>query len=74
MTATTAPGTNLTHRQIQIVFTGLMAGMLLASLDQTIVARKRLGSRASRARTRPFSLRNSSSAPDRRRFRLRSPS
>src|SRR5438270_10695267 len=29
---------NLTHRQIQIVFLGLMAGMLLASLDQTIVA------------------------------------
>src|SRR5437879_5406510 len=28
----------LSHRQIQIVFTGLMAGMLLASLDQTIVA------------------------------------
>ena len=28
----------LTHRQIQIVFTGLMAGMLLAALDQTIVA------------------------------------
>src|SRR5207247_4753134 len=26
------------HRQIQIVFTGLMAGMLLAALDQTIVA------------------------------------
>src|SRR5437667_8695358 len=29
---------NLTHRQVQIVFTGLMAGMLLAALDQTIVA------------------------------------
>jgi len=28
----------LSHRQIQIVFLGLMAGMLLASLDQTIVA------------------------------------
>ena len=28
----------LTHRQIQIVFVGLMAGMLLAALDQTIVA------------------------------------
>jgi EmrB/QacA subfamily drug resistance transporter len=28
----------LTHRQIQVVFTGLMAGMLLASLDQTIIA------------------------------------
>src|SRR5438270_2878541 len=29
---------NLTHRQVQVVFLGLMAGMLLASLDQTIVA------------------------------------
>jgi EmrB/QacA subfamily drug resistance transporter len=29
---------NLSHRQVQVVFTGLMAGMLLASLDQTIVA------------------------------------
>jgi len=28
----------LTHRQIQIVFFGLMAGMLVAALDQTIVA------------------------------------
>src|SRR6266513_138509 len=28
----------LTHRQIQVVFVGLMAGMLLAALDQTIVA------------------------------------
>src|SRR5690606_13514212 len=28
----------LTHRQILVVFSGLMAGMLLASLDQTIVA------------------------------------
>ena len=28
----------LTHRQIQIVFSGLMLGMLLAALDQTIVA------------------------------------
>lgn len=33
--ATTA---NLSHRQIQVVFSGLMAGMLLAALDQTIVA------------------------------------
>ena len=33
-----APGMKLTHRQIQVVFIGLMAGMLLASLDQTIVA------------------------------------
>ena len=31
-------GGALSHRQIQIVFSGLMAGMLLASLDQTIVA------------------------------------
>jgi len=30
--------TQLTHRQIQIVFSGLMLGMLLAALDQTIVA------------------------------------
>jgi EmrB/QacA subfamily drug resistance transporter len=29
---------DLTHRQIQVVFFGLMAGMLLAALDQTIVA------------------------------------
>src|SRR5205807_7405468 len=29
---------NLSHRQIQVVFSGLMAGMLLAALDQTIVA------------------------------------
>ena len=28
----------LSHRQIQIVFSGLMLGMLLAALDQTIVA------------------------------------
>jgi EmrB/QacA subfamily drug resistance transporter len=31
-------GANLSHRQIQIVFLGLMAGMLVAALDQTIVA------------------------------------
>lgn len=36
-TTTEAP-TGLTHRQIQIVYIGLMAGMLLAALDQTIVA------------------------------------
>jgi EmrB/QacA subfamily drug resistance transporter len=40
--ATPAPaatsGTQLTHRQIQVVFIGLMAGMLVAALDQTIVA------------------------------------
>lgn len=28
----------LSHRQIQVVFTGLMLGMLLAALDQTIVS------------------------------------
>jgi EmrB/QacA subfamily drug resistance transporter len=32
------PGARLTHRQILIVFSGLMLGMLLAALDQTIVA------------------------------------
>src|SRR5262245_14113740 len=31
-------GTQLTHRQILIVYGGLMAGMLVAALDQTIVA------------------------------------
>ena len=31
-------GAQLTHRQIQLVFLGLMAGMLVAALDQTIVA------------------------------------
>src|SRR5437764_7391322 len=36
--APTPAGANLSHRQIQVVFIGLMAGMLLASLDQTIVA------------------------------------
>ncbi len=35
--ATTASG-RLTHRQILIVLSGLMLGMLLAALDQTIVA------------------------------------
>jgi EmrB/QacA subfamily drug resistance transporter len=35
---TSAAGGSLTHRQIQVVFSGLMAGMLLAALDQTIVA------------------------------------
>src|SRR2546426_3881954 len=34
----TTTGTQLTHRQIQTVFLGLMAGMLVAALDQTIVA------------------------------------
>ena len=28
----------LTHRQIQIIYSGLMLGMMLAALDQTIVA------------------------------------
>jgi EmrB/QacA subfamily drug resistance transporter len=38
-TSAAAPrGANLSHRQIQIVFLGLMAGMLVAALDQTIVA------------------------------------
>jgi EmrB/QacA subfamily drug resistance transporter len=37
--ADVANGTaRLTHRQIQVVFIGLMAGMLLASLDQTVVS------------------------------------
>ena len=38
--ATTVPTTPapLTHRQILIVFSGLMAGLLLAALDQTVVA------------------------------------
>src|SRR5213082_3521876 len=34
----TTSGTQLTHRQIQTVFLGLMAGMLMAALDQTIVS------------------------------------
>jgi EmrB/QacA subfamily drug resistance transporter len=39
--STTAPATTegpLSHRQILIVFSGLMLGMLLAALDQTIVS------------------------------------
>src|SRR5919202_1156049 len=37
--ATAAPaGANLSHRQILIVYSGLMAGLLVAALDQTIVA------------------------------------
>ena len=32
------PTAGLTHKQILVVFSGLMAGMLLAALDQTIVA------------------------------------
>ena len=36
---TTAEATpSHTHRQILVVFSGLMAGMLLAALDQTIVS------------------------------------
>jgi EmrB/QacA subfamily drug resistance transporter len=38
MTDADLAATGLTHRQILIVFSGLMAGMLLAALDQTIVA------------------------------------
>jgi EmrB/QacA subfamily drug resistance transporter len=38
MTAPAAERPALTHRQILIVFSGLMLGMLLAALDQTIVA------------------------------------
>ena len=30
--------TQLTHRQILVVFSGLMSGVLLAALDQTIVS------------------------------------
>jgi EmrB/QacA subfamily drug resistance transporter len=37
MDSLTAP-TKLSHRQVLIVFSGLMLGMLLAALDQTIVA------------------------------------
>jgi EmrB/QacA subfamily drug resistance transporter len=33
-----APTVALSHREILVVFSGLMAGMLLAALDQTIVA------------------------------------
>src|SRR5688572_20769669 len=32
------PGTALSHRQILTILSGLMAGMFLAALDQTIVA------------------------------------
>jgi hypothetical protein len=40
MTATVnkPPGVDLTHRQVLQVLGGLMLGLLLASLDQTIVA------------------------------------
>ncbi len=36
--ASAHPGEGLTHRQIMVVFSGLMMGLLLAALDQTIVA------------------------------------
>ncbi|MFI5957720.1 MDR family MFS transporter [Cryptosporangium sp. NPDC051539] len=35
---TTAPGTALTHRQITAIIIGLMLGMFLSALDQTVVA------------------------------------
>jgi EmrB/QacA subfamily drug resistance transporter len=35
---TSSGATQLSHKQIQVVYLGLMAGMLLAALDQTIVA------------------------------------
>ena len=35
---TTTPTGELSHRQVMIIFSGLMLGMLLAALDQTIVA------------------------------------
>ncbi len=38
MSAATPTVPRLTHRQILVVFSGLMAGMLLAALDQTIVS------------------------------------
>ena len=36
--APAAPSTNYSHRQIQLIMSGLMMGMLLAALDQTIVS------------------------------------
>ena len=38
MTEPAAPIAKLSHRQILVVFAGLMTGMLLAALDQTVVA------------------------------------
>ncbi|MBI3647587.1 MAG: MFS transporter [Actinobacteria bacterium] len=38
MSEATTRTANLTHRQILVVYSGLMAGMLVAALDQTIVA------------------------------------
>jgi EmrB/QacA subfamily drug resistance transporter len=37
-TVSAAPPTQLSHREVLVVFSGLMLGMLLASLDQTIVS------------------------------------
>jgi EmrB/QacA subfamily drug resistance transporter len=37
-TAETAEGTSFTHKQILVIMSGLMMGMFLASLDQTIVS------------------------------------
>jgi EmrB/QacA subfamily drug resistance transporter len=33
-----APGPQLTHREVLVIYSGLMIGMLLAALDQTVVA------------------------------------
>ena len=38
MSVPTPAGSQLSHRQILVVFSGLMLGMFLAALDQTIVA------------------------------------
>jgi EmrB/QacA subfamily drug resistance transporter len=38
LTEPAAPIAKLSHRQVLVVFSGLMTGMLLAALDQTIVA------------------------------------
>src|SRR6059036_2806973 len=38
MTAPTVEPAKMTHRQVLVVFSGLALGMLLAALDQTIVA------------------------------------
>ena len=35
---TQSPAVPFTHRQILIIFSGLMTGLFLAALDQTIVA------------------------------------
>src|SRR2546425_3423235 len=36
--ATPSTTANLSHRQIMVVYSGLMAGLLVAALDQTIVS------------------------------------